>query len=134
MINTTCRCLDESLRWLYANGRVKEAEHVLRKACRWNNVKYDDIVDGLVVPMIDEDKNENAEKMVDENNGKVEKTYANYDGANDSENANVYSHKTGGIPDADSEDHEPYVKKYTLLTIFKHKTILRTSLIIWYNW
>ena len=34
------RCMDESLRWLVANGKKKEAERILKKASRINGVQY----------------------------------------------------------------------------------------------
>lgn len=36
--------IDESLRWLIANGRIKEAKVIIHKACKRNKKQYDDVV------------------------------------------------------------------------------------------
>ncbi|KAK3729039.1 hypothetical protein RRG08_005412 [Elysia crispata] len=36
--------LDESLRWLLTNRRVKQAEYVMKKACRLNGKSYEDLL------------------------------------------------------------------------------------------
>ena len=35
--------VDESMRWLVANGRVDEAKAILQKACRTNQQDYDTV-------------------------------------------------------------------------------------------
>ena len=39
-----CRLIDESLRWLIANGKVERAKTVLQKACRINKKNYNELV------------------------------------------------------------------------------------------
>lgn len=39
------RFIDESLRWLIANGRVKESKAIIVKACKENNKNYDEVVE-----------------------------------------------------------------------------------------
>ncbi|KAJ8316721.1 hypothetical protein KUTeg_005727, partial [Tegillarca granosa] len=36
--------IDESVRWLIANGKIKEAERIIRKAARWNRITYEDVM------------------------------------------------------------------------------------------
>ncbi len=38
-MNTNSRALPESVFWLTANGKIKEAEEVLQKMAKWNGVK-----------------------------------------------------------------------------------------------
>jgi len=37
-VNVVCRILPESVVWLYANNRVDEAERVIRRAAKLNNI------------------------------------------------------------------------------------------------
>jgi cell division protein FtsL len=44
-----CRFLDESLRWLVANGKHKEIENQIRKAAKINNTDYNTVVENIQV-------------------------------------------------------------------------------------
>lgn len=37
--------LEESVRWVVANGKSKEAERIIRKAARWNKVSYEEVIE-----------------------------------------------------------------------------------------
>ncbi|CAG2215371.1 OCTN [Mytilus edulis] len=41
--------LDESLRWLVANGKRDQTEKVLKKACRMNNVSYESVTENVLL-------------------------------------------------------------------------------------
>ncbi|XP_076103335.1 solute carrier family 22 member 6-A-like [Mytilus galloprovincialis] len=41
--------LDESLRWLVANGKRDQTEKVLKKACRMNNVSYENVTENVLL-------------------------------------------------------------------------------------
>ncbi|CAC5426710.1 SLC22A4_5 [Mytilus coruscus] len=41
--------LDESLRWLIANGKKDMTEKILRKACRMNNVSYETVTENVLL-------------------------------------------------------------------------------------
>ena len=36
--------IDESLRWLIANGRIKQAKAIILRACKANNKNFDGVV------------------------------------------------------------------------------------------
>ena len=36
--------LDESLRWVIANGQIDRAKAIIKNACKWNNKDYDEII------------------------------------------------------------------------------------------
>ena len=38
------RLIDESLRWLIANGKVDQAKDMIKKACKTNKKNYNEIV------------------------------------------------------------------------------------------
>ncbi|KAJ8316408.1 hypothetical protein KUTeg_006422 [Tegillarca granosa] len=42
---TLALVLEESVRWVVANGKSKEAERIIRKAARWNKVSYEEVIE-----------------------------------------------------------------------------------------
>ena len=101
-----CRFLDESLRWLVANGKHKEIENQIRKAAKMNNTDYNTVVENIQVSKeinvihnknMDEEEDSRVVLTVD-NEGKAE------------------------------------VQKYTVFTVLKHRRILMVSVVLWIAW
>ena len=98
--------LDESLRWLVANGKHKEIENQIRKAAKINNTDYNTVVENIQVSKeinvihnknMDEEEDSRVVLTVD-NEGKAE------------------------------------VQKYTVFTVLKHRRILMVSVVLWIAW
>ncbi|XP_062595358.1 organic cation transporter protein-like [Saccostrea cucullata] len=95
---------DESLRWLVANGKKKEADRVIRKVAKWNKISYEEL-----------------SKMVER---KMAQTKTIPEQQTDDEKTVEESH----------ESDSPLVEKYSIITILRNKTILAISLIMWFTW
>ncbi|XP_021368677.1 organic cation transporter protein-like [Mizuhopecten yessoensis] len=110
--------LEESLRWLLANGKKERAEKIIRMAARMNGKDFDSVINAastkanemeafLAKPAsIPPEENSLTAEMDIQNNSNDDKIIHN--------------------------DRKP--EKYNALTIFKHKRILFNSLILWYTW
>ncbi|XP_071168354.1 solute carrier family 22 member 6-A-like [Mytilus edulis] len=104
--------IDESLRWLLANGKTDEAMKIIRKAASWNNQSFESVMESvekknLLVPKdLNIDPPENQEKII-----KLESCVSN------------------GTPELDHTVH-----RYSIYTVLKHKRILITSLLLWVIW
>ena len=150
------RMLDESLRWLVANGKLDKARQVIKNACKWNKKDYATVMDAggfydetLKTATTVSDKtteeshdvadvkpaNAVSEKVTeisaDVKQQEPEVTEDNTDeGKSDSE--------AEGKKFINNENHDPpakiLVKKYTALDIFRNARVLRVSLILWYTW
>ena len=128
------RILDESLRWLIANGKLDQARKVIHNACKWNNKDYDTVMAAVGFP----DENIAAEKTYQRiyklakipDVVKVEKDYqvVNFD-----DQSHVIPEKETCIP-KDHAPKQPVVEKYTAIDIFRHPKILQVSMIIWFTW
>jgi hypothetical protein len=103
----SCRLFDESLRWLMANGRLEEAEKVVRKAAKMNKKKFDDVISDVRKKMAELERLEGRQE-------KAEMSYVQ--------------------PDVDYSPRNTEVKKYSMLTILKDRLILTNSVIIWFIW
>ncbi|KAL5004603.1 hypothetical protein ScPMuIL_018059 [Solemya velum] len=124
--------IDESLRWLVANGKTKEIIKVVKKACRWNNVDYNSLLEdcNLTEDFVVKIPNETFSDPID--------------------NATMdYPKSTNGIFDSEKEKSQVgtpdnqrtqetgkdiVVKKYNILDILKTKSLFLISLILWYAW
>ena len=111
--------VDESVRWLLANGRYKEAEKTIRKMARWNKLDYDDVIKRASlkskekVPLNKDDNFNNAKRT------EVEMQALN--GGNTTEN--------GVKPSISGE-----VEIYTVIDIFRNWHVLVISLICAFTW
>jgi hypothetical protein len=109
------------------NGKTKEAERIVRKAARWNNMKYEDIIEKAAR------KSSEAEKMLigeTQKNGAIEMDEYNREGNATVETAivceNDHSEK--------QQTKEFAVEHYTILTILKTRRLCVNSMILWLSW
>lgn len=109
------RFLDESLRWLVANGKTGDAEKVVRRAARWNNVNPEDSVKVLL--------------QTKHNLREIEITLLTHDKTLNSEEMQHLYHL-----DSKAVREVGKVERYNVFTIVKHKTILKFSVILWITW
>jgi predicted ribosome quality control (RQC) complex YloA/Tae2 family protein len=106
----SCRLFDESLRWLMANGRLEEAEKVVRKAAKMNKKKFDDVISDVKKKMAELERLEGRQEKADI----------------------LYAQQDVVIVGYSPRNTE--VKKYSMLTILKDRLILTNSVIIWFIW
>ncbi|XP_053379646.1 organic cation transporter protein-like [Mercenaria mercenaria] len=107
--------IDESLRWLIANGRIKEAKEIIHRACKRNNKNYDDIVsvsgfrefELRYETKVDVSKSAIATPLTDVKQEKDDK-----------------SEEKKGLS----------VKQYTVIDLVKSKRLFISSLIMWLAW
>eukprot|EP00105_Crassostrea_gigas_P024428 XP_011444664.1 PREDICTED: organic cation transporter protein isoform X1 [Crassostrea gigas] len=100
---------DESLRWLMANGRLGEAEKVVRKAAKMNKLSFDQVI-GIVKAKMRE------MEALDKENGVI---------------------LVASDSDAVTETYIPKnteVKKYSMIDILRDRLILINSIVIWFVW
>ena len=101
-----CRFLDESLRWLVANGKHKEIENQIRKAAKINNTDYNTVVENI---QVSKEINVIHNKNMDEEEDR------------------------GVVLTVDNEG-KAEVQKYTVFTVLKHRRILMVSVVLWIAW
>ena len=128
------RMLDESLRWLIANGKLDKARQVIKNACRWNKKDYATVI--------------KAGGFFDEELTKV----SGESDDNDKSPTDI-ENKTQDDPDADelcgeidvNEEKEKFVaktpelptvvvKKYTAIDLIRHRRVFQVSVILWFTW
>jgi hypothetical protein len=93
-----------------ANGRLDEAEKVVRKAAKMNKKKFDDVISDVKKKMTELERLE----------GRQEKAET--------------SHTQPDVVIVDYSPRNTEVKKYSMLTILKDRMILTNSVIIWFIW
>ncbi|XP_053378644.1 organic cation transporter protein-like [Mercenaria mercenaria] len=107
--------IDESLRWLIANGRIKDAKAVIHRACKTNKKNYDDVVsvsgfrefELRYETKIDVSKGATATPLTD-----------------------MEKEETG----ENEEKEDLSVKQYTVIDLVKSKRLFISSLIMWLAW
>ncbi|XP_060085901.1 organic cation transporter protein-like [Ylistrum balloti] len=130
--------MDESVRWLLANGKQKDAERVVRKAAKLNGKNFDDVIKAATVKSpkemtalipgenhVSHDKKNDIPILLNGAEPDVIKEVGIGTGLN--EDVEI-SH--GG----ERADFAAPIKRYNVITIFRHKVILFNSLILWYTW
>ncbi|KAK3096707.1 hypothetical protein FSP39_002592 [Pinctada imbricata] len=113
---------DESIRWLLANGKTKEAERIIRKAARWNKLDFDDVIRRSKAKPLKEE----SEKLVSE-----DIVLQNYE-MKDNESGPEKTKEING--DISYKDGSMQIKAYTVIDIFKNRHVLLISLICSFAW
>ncbi|WAQ99862.1 ORCT-like protein [Mya arenaria] len=113
--------IDESVRWLVSNGRIKEAKRILRKAARWNNVDY-----AKVEAAFDEHVHVGPvmERPLLPVNGGAPDSRSEENGAD----LKVNGTQSG------NEKEVRGVEKYTVIDILRNPALRANTLILWYTW
>ncbi|KAK3096477.1 hypothetical protein FSP39_000576 [Pinctada imbricata] len=145
---------EESIRWLLINNKLKEAERIVRKAARWNKVKYDDVMK-RVTQMKEEKKSisENETDLIRKDETLQNKTvYADtsftkpYSSLNKDEALLIYKDTTNTLSSQlttqldskvkeDSTKGNAFAVEHLNAThIFREKRIFINSLILWITW
>ncbi|XP_052791504.1 organic cation transporter protein-like [Mya arenaria] len=107
--------IDESLRWLIANGKYEEAKRILLKACKMNKKDFKDVVAGSGFL-------EHEMKSVKQHNKE-------HGGMNKKLLSNGLS--PNGMP---QEDAKSSIKAYTVIDLVKSKRLFISSMILWFAW
>ncbi|XP_048736820.2 organic anion transporter 3-like [Ostrea edulis] len=107
---------EESIRWLFINGKTDQAERILRKAAKWNKVNFDDVISNT----------EEEYKLTKTDIETASKTFTSYgkDGRN----------RAGARNENLNKENDFKVEHYTILTIFRSKSVLKNSIIMWFTW
>lgn len=110
------RIQEESIRWLFINGKTDQAERILRKAAKWNKVNFDDVISNT----------EEEYKLTKTDIKTASKTFTSYrkDGRN----------RAGPRNENLNKEKDFKVEHYTILTIFRSKSVLKNSIIMWFTW
>ena len=131
----TRRFLDESLRWLLANGKLEKAEIVLRKAAKWNKKQYHDVISNVKSKITHEEKlplalqygkenisDKEPRNIVQSENNAPDGIVSNSEHDMVKTKPELEPTKTGGI------------KRYTILSICQHRRMLLMSVVMWFTW
>ena len=144
---------DESLCWLIANNKIKQAKKVIKNACKWNRKDYKTVMeeigwdvkidetdatnmDARIRNSLNETQNSIPTKEVKINDvsrqgswiGNLKTGQESVDCVNESEDLIGNKQK----PEHDKEECK--VVKYTVIDLFRHKRILIVSALLWYTW
>ena len=99
--------LDESLRWVIANGQIERAKEIIKNACRWNKKDYNKVIQesGLNDIMAD-----SSDVLIKTDQAKP------------------------GETKHDEKQPEVVVKNASLVEIVRHPEIRKVSFILWFLW
>lgn len=120
---------EESVRWLLMNGRVKEAERIVRKAARWNNVSYEEVIAKASLKAA-ETKTllyNGADKMADTWGRDQRET-----GEVMELNGIPVTPETQTVQEKESKDYS--VERYNIITVLRTRRLCVNSMIIWFSW
>lgn len=114
------RMLDESLRWVIANGQIDRAKQIIKNACKWNKKNYEEVLLkiglGESLPGFDK-KSTEMEPLRKSSSAQAQ---------------NGFQEAQGTVQK--SQDLTVEVKHYNIMDIVRNKNIFRVSLIMWYTW
>ena len=138
-ISVCCRMLDESLRWLIANGKLDRARQVIKNACKWNKKDYATVM--AAVGFHDEELDK-ATRQVElkavtntaDIKGKDTAEGTGEDGKREAMDGEDKHEETTKFIEKDHGPAKVLVQKYTALDIIRNGRILRVSLILWFTW
>lgn len=101
------------------NGKTKKAERILRKAAKWNKVNFDDVISSDAVHV------NSLDRISRELEGTEMSTEHTQEVGHVENSGSVKSHR----------DNTGFtVKRYSVITIFSNKYILKNSVIMWFTW
>lgn len=126
--------MEESLRWLLANGKTKEAERIIRKAAKMNGKNFDKVIEEAASKARELTKfipqNNKASSPMETNGGTTALPNGTEKSGNTVSTDIIYTN------DEQKEDITMTTasQRYNVTTIFRHKRILLNSLIVWYLW
>ncbi|XP_069138043.1 organic anion transporter 3-like [Argopecten irradians] len=129
--------MEESVRWLLANGRIKQAERIIRKAAKMNGKDYDEVIK---VAKSKSTKEKEIEVVVpgDCDNDKTTMEISRHENGAKYALIENHSETTKDCEDISYEKEQPstpaVIKRYNVVTIFRHKVIFLNSMILWYTW
>lgn len=111
------------------NGRIKEAERIVRKAARWNNVSYEEVIAKASLKAA-ETKTllyNDADKMAEawRNDQKETGEVMELNGISDTPDTQT---------DQEKESKDFGVERYNIVTILKTRRLCVNSMIIWFSW
>ncbi|XP_060602443.1 organic anion transporter 3-like [Ruditapes philippinarum] len=109
--------LDESLRWVIANGQIDRAKAIIKNACKWNNKNYEQVLEKI---------------GLSETTPEYELKAKLHEHQGDKTENGVQELKS--LVGEQKEEVEVAVKEYSVLDIVRHKNIFKVSLIMWYTW
>lgn len=111
------------------NGRVKEAERIVRKAARWNNVSYEEVIAKASLKAA-ETKTllyNGADKMADTWGRDQRET-----GEVMELNGIPVTPETQTVQEKESKDYS--VERYSIITVLRTRRLCVNSMIIWFSW
>ncbi|WAQ99863.1 ORCT-like protein [Mya arenaria] len=111
--------MDESVRWLVSNGRIKEAKRILRKAARWNNVDYAKVEAAF-----------EAHVHVGSVSSEPDRPLISIDKSNEDNGDELNENGT----QSENENEVAGVEKYTVIDILRNPALRANTLILWYSW
>jgi hypothetical protein len=118
--------MDESLRWLVANGYSDRAETIIRFAAKRNNVSYDEVI-RKSTKCVNTELHEYESKPPSEAEAPRELTIKE-------ETSDMLTNRGQASANVAPAVASVTSRKLTVIDIFKERRILVASLILWYTW
>ena len=110
------------------NGRVKDAERIVRKAARWNKVSYEEVIARASSKTAETKSLLTGEsQLVSETGPRVN---SDNQKAEQLELNGAFMNKANNV----QKDDDFAVERYNILTVMKSKRLCVNSMIIWFAW